>query len=71
MRGIGEEGLQMWYIEGIGLNSYKMKGQGRSYLRVWGKVLVETSRGDRFGGIGLVWEMGGREIQVNGRVKIF
>ena len=22
------------YIKGIGLNSYKMKGQGRSYLRV-------------------------------------
>ena len=34
MRGIGEEGLQMWYIKGIGLNSYKMKGQGRSYPRV-------------------------------------
>ena len=30
-----------------------------------GKILVEASRGDRFWGIGL--EMGGREIQVNGR----
>ena len=46
-----------------------MKGQGGSYLRVGGKVLVEASRGDRFWGIGL--GMGGREIQVNGRVKMF
>ena len=30
----GEEKIQMWYIKGIGLNSYKMKGQGGSYLRV-------------------------------------
>ena len=40
----------MWYIKGIGLNSYKMKGQGGSY-RVFesrGKVLVEASRGDQF-----------------------
>ena len=35
MRGI-EEGLLMWYIKGTGLNSYKMKGQGGSYLRVGG-----------------------------------
>ena len=34
---VGEEGLQMWYIKGIGLNSYKMKGLGGSYLRVGGK----------------------------------
>ena len=37
MRGIGEEGLLMWYIKGIGLNSYKMKGQGGSFLRVGGR----------------------------------
>ena len=30
-----------------------MKGQGGSYFRVGGKVLLETSRGDRFWGIGL------------------
>ena len=39
----------MWYIRGIGLNSYKMKGLFESR----GKVLVEASRGDRFWGIGL------------------
>ena len=53
MRGIGEEGLQMWYIKGIGLNSYKMKGARRELFESRGKVLVEASRGDRFWGIGL------------------
>ena len=28
------ERLQMWHIKGTWLNSYKMKGQGGSYLRV-------------------------------------
>ena len=35
--GVEEEGLLLWYIKGIGLNSYKMKGQGGSYLREGGR----------------------------------
>ena len=26
MKGIGEEGLQIWYIKGTGLNSYNKRG---------------------------------------------
>ena len=37
MKGIGEEGLQMWYVKGIGLNSYNIKGQGGSYLKGFGR----------------------------------
>ena len=45
------------------------EGARRELSESRGKVLVEASRGDRFGGIGL--GMGGRVIQVNGRVKMF
>ena len=45
------------------------EGARRELFESRGKVLVEASRGDRFWGIGL--GMGGREIQVNGRVKMF
>ena len=37
MWGNGEEGLQMWYIKGIGLYSYKMKGKGGTYSRIGGR----------------------------------
>ena len=45
------------------------EGVRRELFESRGKVLVEASRGDRFWGIGL--GMGGMEIQVNGRVKMF
>ena len=45
------------------------EGARRELFESREKVLVEASRGDRFWGIRL--GMGGREIQVNGRVQMF
>ena len=45
------------------------EGARRELFESRGKGLVEVRRGDRFWGIGL--GMGGRGIQVNGRVKMF
>ena len=45
------------------------EGERRELFESRGKVLVEASRGYRCCGIGL--GMGGRGIQVNGRVKMF
>ena len=44
------------------------EGARRELFESSGNVLVEASRGDRFWGIGL--RIGGREIQVNGKVKM-
>ena len=47
----------------------QIEGARRELFESRGKVLVEASRGNRFWGIWL--GMGGRGIQVNGRVKMF